>query len=134
MTAAIENPLLGVGPGNFSTHVEGEYFSQSIRFKHHENYLVTLLAEIGFVGFIGFSAFVVFTLYLGLAAYKSVRDHHRPAIFGQGLAFGMLCFSFFFLDTMSYHQLSILFWTLSASMLATFNLTVSESEDVHVVE
>lgn len=119
--AAVENPLIGVGPGNFSTHVEGEYFSQSIRFRHHENYLVTLLAEIGFIGFIGFSGFVVITLFvaarsLALSAVRSREETH-----GFFLALLMLCVSFFFLDTMSFNQLSVLFWVASASVLCSVN-------------
>ncbi len=118
LRAAIENPLTGVGPGNFSTMVEGEYFGQPLFFQHHENYLITLMAECGLVAFFAFVVFNCALLWMGLRVAFSNDYMQKTSLALSGIA-ALAAFggSFLILNTLSYNQLSVLYWINAATLL-----------------
>jgi len=113
-----QSPLVGVGPGLFGNVVEGMYYGERIKFKHHENFYITLLVEAGIIGFLAFMGAVFTVIRLIWRARNKENDIKIKSLYTAILLstsnyLGMS----FFLNSFSYYQLGFLFWTLLAAGL-----------------
>jgi len=112
------SPFTGVGPGNFGSEVEGDYFGERINFEHHENYYITALVETGILGFGAYLFMVSGVIRMIWKARKNEiyckkKSLYTVILLSMSNYLGMG----FFVDSFSYFQISFLFWLLVAIAL-----------------
>ena len=119
MTRFVQSPIIGVGQNRFSSEVEGEYLGKAIFFEHHENYYLTILIETGILGFMAFMLIILCALLI-LRRMKKCGDSLYEIYLSQtymAVIVGWAGMSLF-LDSLSFSQISVVFWVLLGIVLA----------------
>lgn len=69
-----DNPLLGVGIGNYNAAYDDYRLDQwPVALGHAHNHYLTVAAEAGFLGFLGYITFLATAFYLGIRAARAAR-------------------------------------------------------------
>lgn len=114
--AGIQNPILGVGPGNFNSFIaslknEGRYPPYFINFDPHSTY-VGAFAETGFLGLAAL-LLVWYLIFRTMTSSKAESDNDHRIIIGLAACFLFMAMEAISMDVMNFRHLWVLMGILA---------------------